>query len=217
MKEVWARLRYHRMTVSSFDPEKGVIRVEPDFEEESGEPIFLPAQLLEIYSNLSLEYKPPDLKNMILWNNTSYRVHTIEDEVGYVYYIPDNFTDTGIYFLVPATEFYSSEGTGWIDKLESFNFSGQDVLLQTGTLVRRAPYTFNKIVTGITIQGWVISGPVSGAIRQSYNKTEVLSPKELIDTDKIPDNLKASAMIIAFDYLGLDLLIEARHITIFYK
>ena len=64
----------------------------------------------------------------------------------------------------------------------------------------------------------LISGPVSGAIRRSYsNKVEVLSPKELIDTDKIPDNLKASTFIIAFSYLGLDLLIEARHITIFYK
>ena len=209
--EIWARLRYARLTVQQYDSSKRLVMLSTD--EFGDELIPLPQEVL--FSKVGKDYIPPDVDQFVIWN--SQKVNEILDDEGYMYWIPDSFKENGKYFLIPSNYFYSQfyNSDSFINQFANEQIEKGNI---EGLLVRMVPKTILETITGMRIEGWSISGKVSGAL-DSGNTVKVLTPKDLIDPKRIDQNLTSKQLVVYFYYEeeGVDLAIEAKHLTIFYK
>lgn len=211
--EIWARLRYNRCVVQQYDPSRRLVMLStPDGDEL----IPLPQEILN--GKVSSTYISPDVDNLVYWK--SFQVNEVIDDEGYMYWIPHDFKESGKYFLIPCSYFYENfkdpdKGIFAVvsanEKIESGDIDG--------LLVRMIPPTLTETVTGMPIDGWSITGRVSGAIDNSGSSTSILKPKALVDPKRIDSNLlsKSLKVYIYYETGQVDLAIEARHLTIFYK
>jgi hypothetical protein len=211
-EKLWARIRYNKLVVHQYTPQKGVVQLQVVDGEEL---IALPQEIF--FEEGSEVYLEPSIKDMFNWRDplsgSTYKVHEINDNIGYVIYVPDDYHKTGIYYLVPAEEYYSVSQKDLVNienQIDRYDFLPGTIFIQ-----RSASYT--NIIISKVIQGWNIAGPVSGGIEYLEKDSKVLSGRELSDPARIDRNLKSRYLVISFNYKDIDILVEARHLTLFYR
>lgn len=224
--ELRARLRYARLKVISHFPKKGEVILKPYGSEEL---LSLPEAVLEVESNF--EFRPPDSGLMFDFDQDGhhYKVHEIHRLVagirdeGYVYYIPSSFKLDGIYYLIPAREYYSGQVKAMLHLKDIYGLTKElsptEINSIPGILIRQleSEYIGNSSpVIGRTIEGPEIDGPVTaGVYTDKKGQTQFISPDKLLDPTMLDETFANITLLVSFLFNDIDVVTYARHLTLY--